>query len=200
MQEIKEGTLVIVFPNEDIPAHTCWGVVEVAYPSGHFLVQTEKTKTDRGIELPDQFVVKREYLIPIIVPEKTFSTPRMTALKSVDKILLRIFTEIFPKKNIPTQLTDLTQGTLVIVLDENPRGEPCWGVVKKIMPDGGMDITLGRKLIGLLRDKEFVKPERLIPILQAPGRFISIKRLVAKNIHKILMLALIQWLKDEKQN
>lgn|GEM_PF-5042249 len=199
--EAKVGTLVIVFPNEGIPAEQCWGIIEVVYPSGHFLVHTEKSLTPRGIELPEKLIIEPAYLIPVVNTDKSFKSARIAATRSAEKMLLRLFSEIFPKKKAFTNLAELTEGTLVIVTnDDDHQEDPCWGVVKKIMPDGVLDVTLGRKFAGLFRDRAFIKPKNLIPILKTTGRILSVKRVVAKNLNKILMIALIHWLQKEGQD
>lgn len=189
--EIKPGTLGIVFPKGGLPPALCWGKVLLIYPSGMLFVEMEHFLNENKVPLPNKLPIEADRFVPITQLEDSSKPPRTLVRKNVSAILLRVLAELFPARKLSNQFAVLKEDALVIVCKN--KGEFIWGVVHKIMPDGGMDITLGRKRL-IFRDKMFAKPEELTAVHETNGSLKYPLKVLAKYLDKILINVLLRLL------
>ena len=196
---MEYGVNDIVFvlgTGNDAPPRPCLGIVREVYDNGLYKIGVTPWVIRKGVVFPDEILVGPETEKLILAAKgdpdaKPFKSIHKAVRANCGEMFLTFFTQLMPERNIPFAFAEIAVGTLVAITSDgsNP-SKSTWGIVKRIMPDGKLDVTLGtRYFFG--RDCAFVSPDQLIPVLllDKPGR--NVKKIIHKH-EELLWIIMLQ--------
>ena len=186
--DIKPNTLVLVVGQQYLLKKPTWGIVRAQCGVDSYHVSIPKIEIHKGV-FQDFVVAKEAELLVVLETDGTITNPEKAIRHYMPEVMAGVIRDSRPEN--AEAVVDFQTGDLIVVLSENFQ-EARWGIVKKIMPAGGLMVIIGDRWFKPSRNTTLVPLKKAVYVVSTDGKIKSPRKAFFKNLPEISAIIMLQ--------